>query len=108
MKQTIHVDDSNLEMQLNGGKNGEDTETFVSRCSTQYSGCAGKAFFSGFPDTRSFRIYFGNGTESNSTAFVLKPNERHSVDVKSGDSYAWVYGNIEVPKNTQRSWIAVE
>ncbi|MCU6278845.1 hypothetical protein [Enterobacter quasiroggenkampii] len=108
MTQIIEINDANLDQQLPVDDKKNAGIDILARCNTGQSGCAGLARFGGFNETRSFRVYFGNGTEGNSSAFVLQAGQYHELHVKSGDTFAWVYGNTNVPPGTQRYYILVE
>ena len=86
----------------------KDVKPQMTNCYTNQAGCDGVAYFdnNGGAQNKACSVYFGNGAQGQSN-FVMPPNQWHGIHVRTGDTYACVWGNNQPPNNAQRSWIFV-
>lgn len=86
----------------------KDVKPQMTNCYTNQAGCDGVAYFdnNGGSQNKACSVYFGNGAQGQSN-FVMPPNQWHGIHVRTGDTYACVWGNNQPPNNAQRSYIFV-
>lgn len=80
----------------------------MTHCWTGTPGCAGNTYFVDKTSQKvAIAIYPRNGSWNDALHFILYPGQQISEFVQYNDSYAWAYGEVDVPIGTPRYWMWV-